>query len=68
MTIGLRGVGTAELEITTERYDGFALMALLDHHGYLDTTNAFWLSTLRPRILIAHFWNAAHLSPTVMRR
>jgi hypothetical protein len=32
-TIGLRGVGTGEVEIPAELYDGFALMALLDSHA-----------------------------------
>ena len=31
--IGLRGVGTGEVEIPTDRYDGFALMALLDKYA-----------------------------------
>jgi hypothetical protein len=56
------------VETPVARSVGPVEVALLDHHGYLDSTNAAWLTALRPRVLISHFWNAAHLSPTVMRR
>ena len=40
----------------------------LNHHGYLDSENAFFLSVLRPRIHIIQAWSPSHPSPRVLRR
>ena len=34
VTVAVRGVAVGELEIPAERYDGFALMALMQTHGH----------------------------------
>lgn len=57
-----------DIETPVARAVGAVEAALLDHHGFWDGTNAFWVSTLRPRVLISHFWSPSHLSPTVMQR
>jgi beta-lactamase superfamily II metal-dependent hydrolase len=40
----------------------------LNHHGYLDSENAFFLSVLRPRVHIIQAWSPSHPSPRVLRR
>ncbi len=40
----------------------------LNHHGYLDSENAFFLSALRPRVHIIQVWSPSHPSPRVLRR
>jgi beta-lactamase superfamily II metal-dependent hydrolase len=57
-----------DIETPVARAVGPVEVALLDHHGFWDSTNAFWVSTLRPRVFISHFWSPSHLSPTVMQR
>jgi hypothetical protein len=34
VTVAIRGVVVGDLEIPTERYDGFALLALMQQHGH----------------------------------
>jgi hypothetical protein len=34
VTVAVRGVAVGDLEIPGERYDAFALMALMDQHGH----------------------------------
>ena len=41
---------------------------VLNHHGYLDSENAFFLSVLRPRVHIIQVWSPSHPSPRVLRR
>jgi beta-lactamase superfamily II metal-dependent hydrolase len=40
----------------------------LNHHGYLDSENAFFLSTLRPRVHILQVWSPSHPTPRTLRR
>jgi len=40
----------------------------LNHHGYLDSENAYFLSALRPRVHIIQAWSPSHPSPRVLRR
>jgi len=42
--------------------------AILDHHGYIDTQNAFFVSTLRPRVLVISVWDSAHPTTRVWNR
>jgi beta-lactamase superfamily II metal-dependent hydrolase len=37
--------------------------AILDHHGYIDTQNEFFVATLRPRVWTISVWDSAH--PTI---
>jgi len=41
---------------------------VLNHHGWLDTTNSFFLSTLEPRVVIIPAWHASHPDHSVVRR
>lgn len=43
-------------------------VAVLNHHGYIDTENAFFVSTLRPRVHLFSVWSASHPCPRVWRR
>ncbi len=40
----------------------------LNHHGYLDSQNAFFLSALRPRVCILQAWSPSHPTPRTLRR
>ena len=42
--------------------------ALLNHHGYVDTMNAFFVATLRPRVWVISVWDAAHPTGRVWNR
>lgn len=42
--------------------------AILDHHGYVDSQNEFFVSTLRPRIWVISVWDAAHPTGRVWNR
>ena len=42
--------------------------AILDHHGYVDTMNEFFVSTLRARIWTISVWDAHHPMPGVWER
>ena len=41
---------------------------VLNHHGYIDTENAFLVSTLRPRVDIFTVWAPSHPDTRVVRR
>jgi beta-lactamase superfamily II metal-dependent hydrolase len=40
----------------------------LNHHGWLDTTNDFFLKTLNPKVAVISAWHASHPDHSVMRR
>ncbi len=42
--------------------------AILDHHGYLDTHNEFFVGTLRPRVWTLSVWDAHHPTAGVWQR
>ncbi len=42
--------------------------AILDHHGYLDTQNEFFVGTLRPRVWTLSVWDKYHPTPGVWSR
>jgi len=42
--------------------------AILDHHGYLDTHNEFFVATLRPRVWTISVWDAHHPTAGVWQR
>jgi hypothetical protein len=42
--------------------------AILNHHGYIDTHNEFFVSTLRPRIWTLSVWDAYHPTAGVWQR
>ncbi len=41
---------------------------VLNHHGGSDTTNAFFLSVLQPRVMLAQVWATPQVSPGVLQR
>jgi hypothetical protein len=41
---------------------------VLDHHGWLDSTNPFFLRTLQPRVIVIPAWHASHPDHGVLRR
>lgn len=42
--------------------------AILDHHGYLDTQNEFFVATLRPQVWTLSVWDAHHPTAGVWER
>ena len=42
--------------------------AILDHHGYLDTQNEFFVATLRPRVWTLSVWDSGHPTGRVWSR
>jgi hypothetical protein len=42
--------------------------AILDHHGYVDTQNAFFVGTLRPRVWTLSVWDSGHPTNRVWSR
>lgn len=57
-----------DLETPVAQAVGEVDVAVLNHHGWLDSTNAFFLATLRPRVLIVPAWHATHPDHGVVRR
>lgn len=43
-------------------------VSVLNHHGYIDSQNAFFVQTLRPLVWILSVWDSAHPSPMVYKR
>ncbi len=43
-------------------------VSVLNHHGYIDSQNAFFVETLRPQVWILSVWDSAHPSPMVYKR
>jgi hypothetical protein len=41
---------------------------ILNHHGYIDSQNAFYVGTLRPRVWILNVWDSAHPTARVYSR
>src|SRR5271166_5841917 len=56
------------LETPIARVVGPVDVLVLNHHGWLDTTNEFFLDTLRPRVVIIPAWHASHPDHGVLRR
>lgn len=42
--------------------------AILDHHGYLDSQNEFFVATLRPRVWMNSVWDQGHPTAVVWER
>ncbi len=43
-------------------------VAVLNHHGYIDSTNAFFVAALRPRVFVFSVWSPGQPGPRVWRR
>lgn len=57
-----------DLETPVARALGPVDVLVLNHHGWLDTTNPFFLQTLQPRVVIVPAWHASHPDHGVLRR
>jgi hypothetical protein len=57
-----------DLETPVARAIGPVDVAVLNHHGWLDTTNPFFLRTLQPRVVVIPAWHATHPDHGVVRR
>ncbi len=42
--------------------------AILNHHGYIDTMNEFFIATLRPRVWTLSVWDSGHPTSAVWHR
>ncbi len=68
---GVPGDGRPEwhdVETPVAQVVGPVEAAILDHHGYLDSQNAFLVSALRPRVWVISVWDSAHPTGSVWNR
>lgn len=57
-----------DLETPIAQVTGPVEVAQMNHHGYIDSQNSFFVSTLRPQVWTLSVWDSAHPSPTVYKR
>jgi len=57
-----------DVETPVAKAVGPVEVSLLNHHGYIDAENLFFVSTLRPRVWILPVWDSAHPTPAVYNR
>lgn len=57
-----------DLETPVAQVVGVVEVNVLNHHGYLDSENAYFLSLLRPRVHILQAWAPSHPSPRTLSR
>jgi len=57
-----------DLETPIAKVVGPVEISLLNHHGYIDSQNAFFVSVLRPQVWLLSVWDSAHPSPMVYKR
>ncbi len=57
-----------DLETPIAKAIGPVEVCLMNHHGYIDSQNAFFVSTLRPQVWLLSVWDSAHPSPMVYKR
>jgi hypothetical protein len=62
------GPSWRDLETPVAQAIGAVDVAVLNHHGWLDTTNPFFLRTLNPRVVVIPAWHATHPDHSVLRR
>jgi hypothetical protein len=68
---GIPRIGSAnwqDLETPIAKAIGPVEVSLLNHHGYIDSQNTFFVSTLRPQVWLLSVWDSAHPSPMVYKR
>ena len=57
-----------DMETPVAKVVGPVDAAILDHHGYLDSMNEFFVSTLRARVWTISVWDRHHPTPGVWER
>jgi hypothetical protein len=57
-----------DVETPVAKATGPVDVALLNHHGNRDSQNAFFVSTLRPRVWVFHVWSSDHPAHDVLDR
>ena len=57
-----------DLETPVAKAVGPVDAAILNHHGYVDTMNEYFVATLRPRVWVISVWDAAHPTARVWNR
>ncbi len=57
-----------DLETPVAQATGPVEVSMLNHHGYIDSQNAFFVSALRPQVWLLSVWDSAHPSPMVYKR
>ena len=57
-----------DVETPVARAVGPVEVAILDHHGYVDTQNEFFIRTLRPRVWTLSVWDQHHPTAGVWER
>jgi glyoxylase-like metal-dependent hydrolase (beta-lactamase superfamily II) len=57
-----------DVETPVARAVGPVEAAILDHHGYIDSQNEFFVATLRPRVWVLSVWDTGHPTTRVWQR
>ena len=57
-----------DMETPIAQSIGAVDVMVLNHHGWLDTTNPVFLAALRPRVVVIPTWHATHPDHGVLRR
>ena len=57
-----------DVETPVARAVGPVEVNVLNHHGYIDSENAFFLGALRPRIHVIQVWSPSHPGSRVLSR
>ncbi|HWR54361.1 MAG TPA: MBL fold metallo-hydrolase [Bryobacteraceae bacterium] len=57
-----------DVETPVARVVGPVEVAVLNHHGYIDSENAFFIGALRPRAWVLFAWDSAHPTARVYSR
>lgn len=69
--IGVIGENTPEwvdIETPVAKVTGPVDVNVMNHHGYRDAQNEFFLRTLKPRVHIIQAWDSWHPAPTTLER
>lgn len=57
-----------DVETPVARAVGPVEAAVMNHHGYIDSQNEFYVTTLRPQVWILSVWDSAHPTSAVYSR
>ena len=57
-----------DVETPVAKVMGPVDVSVLNHHGYMDSQNALFVTTLRPRVWIIPVWDSAHPTHRVWKR